>query len=209
MMLRILGRPTSLNVRKVLVTLDEIGAPYAHEPQWATPAAPSQSAEFRKLNPNGLIPVIEDENGLMWESNAICRYLAAKHARADLFPLDFAVRARIDMWMDWQAAELNDTWRYAFMALAKSHPRYTDPEKIAESVARWNAALAILDARLAATRAYVAGDAYTLADIVLGVSAHRWRATPLEHADLPAVRGWLAMLDARPAFAKYATAEYP
>src|SRR5215204_4870318 len=104
-MLRILGRPASINVRKVLATADEIGLAHRHEPQWTTPQAPGRSPEFLRMNPNGQVPVIEDENGVLWESNTICRYLVGKHGREDLLPSGPAARARVEMWLDWQATD--------------------------------------------------------------------------------------------------------
>ncbi|MBO6718397.1 MAG: glutathione S-transferase family protein [Rhizobiaceae bacterium] len=208
-MLRILGRTSSINVRKVLWTLDEIGLIYEHEPQWATPAASSRSAEFLALNPNGKVPVIEDENGLLWESNTICRYLARMNGRDDLLPSDPAAQARVEMWMDWQATELNGSWRYAFMALARRDPAFADPAQIEAGRRHWNATMDILEQRLTGTDAYVAGSSFTLADIVIGLSVHRWRATPMERPALPAVDAYMARLDARPAFGPYARQDVP
>lgn len=212
-MLRILGRPTSINVRKALVTLDEIGCPYQHEPQWATDAAPASSAAFTKLNPNTLVPVLVpvlvDDAFVMWESNAICRYLADTFAREDLFPRAPQERARVDMWLDWQATEFNNSWRDAFLGLVRKHPDFCKPDLIAAGARKWNAAIAILDRRLAETGAYVCGDAFTLADIAIGLGAHRWRSTPIEQAPAPAVADWLARLDQRPAFSRYAAPNYP
>lgn len=202
--MRILGRISSINVRKVLWTADEIGLSYALEDRWGTPDAPTASAEFFAINPNSLVPVIEDENGVLWESNTICRYLAAKCGRRDLLPQTASARARVEMWMDWQATDLNEAWRYAFLALARRQTGYSDPARIDESARRWNERMRILDRRLAETERYVAGENFTLADVVLGLSAHRWRMTPIDHAPAPWVARWLARLEERPAFARYA-----
>jgi glutathione S-transferase len=201
--LRILGRPSSINVRKVLWTADEAGVPYVYEPQWGTAEAPTRSAEFLALNPNALVPVLVDENGVLWESNAICRYLAARARREDLLPSDPAQRAKVEQWMDWQATELNEAWRYAFMALMRRHPDYQDAALIQKSASRWNKIMRLLDRRLETTGAFVAGDEFTLADIVIGLSAHRWRMTPIEHASLQTVDAWLRRLDQRPAFRRW------
>lgn len=208
-MLRILGRPTSINVRKVLWTAAEIGLDFAHEPQWASPEAPASSPEFLRLNPNGLVPVVEDEAGVLWESNTICRYLARKHGRTDLLPADPAAQARVEMWMDWQATELNGAWRYVFMALGRRDPAYADPDEIAAGARRWHAAMAILDAQLAATGAFVAGGSFTLADIVAGLSVHRWRATPMTRPPLAAVEGYAARLAAETRFSQFAKPDTP
>ncbi|HEY9217421.1 MAG TPA: glutathione S-transferase family protein, partial [Phenylobacterium sp.] len=153
--LRILGRPSSINVRKVLCTADELALAYRHEPEWATQDAPSQSYAFLRLNPNGLVPVIEDEAGVLWQSNTICRYLVGREGRDDLLPTEPRARAQVEMWIDWQSTELNSAWRYVFPALARGEPAEPDPDEVAAGAARWNAAMQILDAQLAATGAYV------------------------------------------------------
>ncbi|MFC3077166.1 glutathione S-transferase family protein [Phenylobacterium terrae] len=208
-MLRILGRPSSINVRKVLWTAAEIGLEFTHEPQWASPEAPASTPEFLRLNPNGLVPVIEDEAGVLWESNTICRYLARKHGRTDLLPAEPAAQAGVEMWMDWQATELNGAWRYVFMALGRRDPAYTDPHEIAAGARRWRAAMGILEARLARTGAFVAGERFTLADVVVGLSVHRWRATPMERPPLPAVEAYHRRLLGRPAYAAHARPDVP
>ena len=91
MTLRIFGKASSINVRKVLWTCAEIGLPWRLEP-FGSGFASTRTPEFLALNPNGLVPVIEDDEGVLWESNSICRYLAARHGREDLLPA--APRAR-------------------------------------------------------------------------------------------------------------------
>ncbi len=208
-MLRILGRPTSINVRKVLWTADEIGLAYDHEPQWATPAAPSGSRELLKLNPNGLVPVIEDENGALWESNTICRYLAGKHERADLLPAEPLARAKVEQWMDWQATDLNAAWRYGFRALIRKDAGFDDEQLIAVSLATCAARLALIADQLKATGAYMAGAEFTLADIGVALSVHRIRSLPGAPL-LPApVAAYMERLAARPAFARHCGAATP
>lgn len=198
-MLKILGKSSSINVRKVLWTCAEIGIPFELEP-WGEPGKPVATPEFLHLNPHGLVPVIKDEDGTLWESNTICRYLAGKHQRHDLLPQEPLARAQVEKWMDWQATDLNTAWRYAFMGLVRKSAAYADPAAIEASAAAWSRAMAILDARLAVTSAYVAGDRFSLADIVVGLSVHRWAATPIAHAELPAVRAYYERLSQRPGF---------
>jgi len=156
------------------------------------------------VNTNGLVPVIVDEDGPLWESNTICRYLAARHARTDLLPAAPRARAEVEKWMDWQATDLNGSWRDAFMGLVRRHPAFRDPARIAAGTAGWNANMAILDRRLAATGAFTAGDAFTLADVVLGLSVNRWAMTPLaERPDLPAVAAYYDRLTERPGFREH------
>jgi glutathione S-transferase len=201
-MLQVLGRASSINVRKVLWTCAEIGVDYEHEP-WGGDAHPTGVPEFLALNPNGLVPVIRDGAFVLWESNAICRYLAAKHGRDDLLPADPAGRAVVEQWMDWQATELNDAWRYAFMALVRRSPAHDDPAAIAASIAAWNRQMRILDEQLARTGAGVSGGDFTLADIVAGLSTHRWRASPIERPELPALAAYYARLCERPGFVRF------
>lgn len=202
---RVLGRTSSINVRKVLWTLDELGLDYERE-DWGAGFAATDDPKFLALNPNALIPVLLDDQGALWESNAICRYLAAGSV---LFPENRRTRALVDQWMDWQATELNTAWRYAFAALVRQFPGFEDSEQVARSVKAWNAAMGLLDARLVETGAYVAGETFTLADIVLGASVHRWLHSPIARDDWPAVTAYYARLKQRVAFSAWSLPEVP
>jgi len=102
--------------------------------------------------------------------------------------------------MDWQATEFNTAWRYAFMALGRSSATHRDPASIEAGIDDWNRHMGLLDAQLAHTGAYVAGDAFSLADIVLGLSVNRWRMTPMQHPVYPHVAAWYARMRQRPGF---------
>jgi glutathione S-transferase len=199
-MLKILGRVSSINVRKVLWTCAEIGLPFERE-DWGAGFRPTQDPAFTALNPNALVPVVIDENFVLWESNTICRWLAAEHGRDDLLPRAPRARALVERWMDWQATELNNAWRYPFLALVRHSPQHQDPVQIEAGVRDWNRAMALLDAQLQRSGAFAAGEAFTLADIVLGLSTLRWLATPIERPSLPAVAAYIERLRQRPAFA--------
>lgn len=201
-MLRVLGKATSINVRKVLWACEETDVAYARE-DWGSGFRGTDVPEFLALNPNGLVPVLVDGAGVIWESNVIVRYLAARAGRHDLLPGPPLARAHVEMWMDWQAAELNPSWRYAFMALVRKSPEHADRAEIARSVTMWNRNMRILEAQLARTGAYVAGEVFTVADIAIGLSVNRWRMTPLEHPDLPAVAAYHQRLAARAAFLQH------
>ncbi len=195
--MRLLGKFSSINVRKVAWTCAELGIGYERE-DWGKGFASTETPEFLALNPNAQAPVVFTEDGVLWESNTICRYLTSKAGRTDLLPDQPWARAQVERWMDWQATDLNMSWRYVFPALARNDPPHPDPAQIAETTAKWNRTMAILDQRLADTGAYAAGDSFTLADILLGLSANRWRRTPLaERPDLPAVAAYLARLEMR------------
>ena len=207
-MLKIFGRTSSINVRKVLWTCDELGLPSARE-DWGIGFQSTQAPEFLARNPNALVPVIDDAGFVLWESNTICRYLAAKHGRSDLLPADAAGRARVEQWMDWQAGELNNAWRYAFMALVRKSPAHTDKAAIEASRHNWTRHMQILDAQLDKTGAYAAGSTFTLADVVLGLSVHRWLLTPIVRPELPAVAAYVERLRQRAGFTQHASKETP
>ena len=201
--LKILGRASSINVRKVLWACDELGVSYERE-DWGNGFASTQSPDFLQLNPNAQVPVLIDEAGVLWESNTICRYLAGKYQNTDLLPIEPAVRARVEQWMDWQATELNPSWGYAFFALVRQSPDFQDSQRIADGVLGWNAKMGILEQQLTATGAYVAGSHFTLADILIGLSVNRWRMTPMERPDYPAVDAYCQRLALRPGFMEHA-----
>ena len=190
-MLTIIGKPTSINVRKVLWTCAELGLPFARV-EWRE--------EHAALNPNRMVPVLVDGDVVLWESNTICRYLCAREGAGALLPIDARARARVEQWMDWQATELNNAWRYAFMALVRNSAAHGDPAQVAASVAAWNRHIGILETQLAATGAYVAGEHVTLADIVIGLSLNRWSMTPMDRPDYPQVAAYLARLAERPGY---------
>lgn len=198
-MLQILGKSTSINVRKVLWLCQELGLPWELQ-QWGAGHRSTDTPEFRGLNPNALVPVIRDGSFVLWESNAICRYLAAAQAHAGLLPVNLQERAIVEQWMDWQATELNNSWRYAFMSLVRRSAAHTDPQAVAASVSNWNRHMAMLDQQLQVTGAFVTGPRFTLADIVLGLATNRWFMTPMERPDLPAVTDYYERLSQRPAF---------
>jgi len=197
-MLKILGKSTSINVRKVLWLCSELELPHELEP-WGSGFRPTQSPHFLALNPNALVPVIHD-GFTLWESNSICRYLASKHGRSDLLPRDPQGRAMVEQWMDWQATDLNSAWRYAFMSLVRRSPEHQAPDAVQASKASWNRHMEILDGQLARTGAYAAGERFTLADIVLGLSVNRWYMTPMERPALASVKSYYDRLGERPGF---------
>jgi glutathione S-transferase len=200
--LKILGKATSINVRKVLWTCAETATPYDRE-DWGSGYQPTDSEAFRKLNPNGLVPVIVDDHLVLWESNTICRYLANKHERTDLLPQSAPERALVEMWMDWQATELNHSWRYAFLALVRRSPQHADQSAIEASIGSWNAHIGMIESQLVRTGAFVAGAWFTLADVVIGLSINRWLMTPMDRPDLPAVRAYFERLHSRRGFAEH------
>ena len=193
-MLTIIGKASSINVRKVLWTCAVLGLEIRRE-EWRE--------EHAALNPNRMVPVLVDGVFVLWESNTICRYLAARDGGDALLPREPQARAGVEQWMDWQATELNTAWRYAFMSLVRGSAAHRDPAQVAASIASWNRLVGLLDVRLGQTGAYVAGGSFTLADIVLGVSVNRWRMTPMDRPVYPQVDAWYARLAEHAGFAEH------
>ena len=199
-MLKVLGKPTSINVRKVLWLCEELALPYARE-NWGGDGRSTHEPEFLALNPNAMVPVIVDDGAVLWESNTICRYLAGKHGREDLLPRDALARARVEQWMDWQVGDMNNAWRYAYMHLVRKSPAHQDPTAVQASIASWNRHVTILERQLEKSGGdFVTGSTFTLADIVLGLSVNRWFMTPIERPVLPHVQAYYDRLATRPGF---------
>lgn len=199
-MLKIWGRANSINVQKVLWCAEELGLPYQRIDAGMEYGVVN-TAEYRKLNPNGLVPTLEDGNLVLWESNAIVRYLAARYGAGSLWPTDPAVRADSDKWMDWQVSTLWTRLRPVFWGLIRTPPEKRNAQEIETAYQKTREAFAILDQALAG-RQYVAGDAFTMGDIALGVAAQRWFNLPVERPAAPNLEAWYQRLKERPAFRK-------
>jgi len=199
--LKILGRASSSNVRKVLWTADLCGIDYEHE-DWGMPLRDPKVPEFLKLNPNATVPVIVDDGFVLWESGAIMRYLAQK-CSSELWPEALRERALVDQWLSWQATELLPSWLYAVTAFLARNPAFSDPERIAQSVDKWSANMRMLETRFAEGGGYVANGRLSLADLALALSSHRWFSTPFDRPELPAVTEHYRRLKATEAGRKY------
>ena len=201
-MIKLLGRSTSINVRKVLWLCAEMRLAFEQEP-WGDPGWPLTGPDFLALNPNAMVPVLRDGDLVLTESNTIVRYLAGRERRHDLLPVEPADRARVEQWMDWGATDLNGAWRYAYVSLVRRSPAHRDAAAVAASIAEWNRLMTILDGHLQRGGPYAAGASFTVADIVLGLSTHRWFMTPIERPRLAAVEGYYERLSDRPAFLEH------
>lgn len=202
-MLKIYGYAQSINVRKVLCACDELGLAFERE-DWGGAFRSTSEPQFRALNPVGMVPVIDDDGKVVWESNVIVRYLAASRARTDLLPTEPAPRARVEQWMDWQASDFNNSWRVCFQALVRRNPAFQDKAAIEASADLFNRMVGIIDAELARTAAYIAGENFTVADIAIGLSLHRWQSVPMTRPHYAHVERYLARLRERPGFVRYA-----
>jgi glutathione S-transferase len=201
--LKVWGRLSSINVQKLVWCLDEIGASFERVDAGGEHGVVN-GPEYRAMNPNGLVPTLEEDGFVLWESNAIVRYLAAKHPEARLWPEDLRVRADADRWMDWQATASTPALRDAFWGLIRTPPEKRDEAAIRRSVEKTDENMAILD-RWLANRAYVAGEAFTAGDIAVGCYAHRALNMPIDIQQRPNVTAWYERLMARPGAAQIAT----
>ena len=196
-MLLIWGRITSINVKKAVWAAQELGLQFERRDAGGAFGIVS-TPEFKTLNFNSLIPVIEDDGFVLWESNAIVRYLCAKHSPGTLYPEELTARFDAERWMDWQQTVLNRASRDVFWQLIRTAPEQRDHAAMETSRKATDALYAQLDAHLAG-RDFMCGANFGMADIPLGCEAHRWYGLPIERTPRPNVERWFAALRARPA----------
>ena len=203
-MRKVWGRKNSSNVMKVVWLLEELSLPYQRE-DVGGPFGRTTEPWYTAMNPNSTVPTLEEEDGFtLWESNAILRYLATLHASGTaIWPHEPQARANIDRWMDWQQATLNPPAAVVFQGLVRTPPESRDMGAIDAATAKLGQAYALLDNQLARD-GYLAGPAFTLADIPAAVHAHRWFALAIQRPDLPHLRAWYDRLLQRPAFRDHA-----
>ena len=199
-MLKIWGRTNSVNVKKALWCLGELGLAFDRVDAGGQFGVVN-SPEYRKLNPNGLVPTIDEDGFVLWESHTIVRYLCARHSMGRLCPQDLRVRADAERWMDW-AFTFQGAMRNVFWGLIRTPPEKRDLKAIEEG-AKKSAELAALLERALAGRPYVAGDAFTMGDIPIGAEVQRWMRVPIERPSMPNVEAWFERLRQRPPFAQH------
>ena len=198
-MLRILGRDTSANVMKVLWACTELGLAYERE-DIGGPFGRNRDPEYLALNPNAVVPtIIEDDGFVLWESNSITRYLAARHGMGTLCPADPRARASAERWMDWQLSVLGPAIFPGFWGLIRTAPAERNPESIKAGRDRTSAAMKILDWWMADHR-FAAGDAFSFGDIPIGIFAYRWFTLSIEREDYPGLKRWYDEIARRDGF---------
>lgn len=202
-MLKIWGRANSVNVQKVLWCCDELGLPFERVDA-GLQFGRVNDPDYRELNPNGQVPTLIDGAFVLWESNAILRYLAMQYgASSALYPGEPKLRASIDRWLDWSLSTLAPAERPVFMTLVRTPAQDRDMIALASNlktlVVRWK----ILDAHLQG-RFHIEGDRFTLADIVLGAFAKRWFGVEgIDRPPMPSLERWYQRLTQRAPFKKY------
>lgn len=199
-MLKILGRKNSSNVQKVLWACHELGVTFERE-DVGGPFGRNQEPEYLALNPNGRVPTIIEDGFVLWESNAIVRYLAMKHGGA-LLPGELRERALAEQWMEWQQTAVSPAITPVFWGLVRTPPAERDERAIARARDALEASMIILDARLGASE-YVAGPRFSMGDIPLGVMVYRWYEMDIPRQPLSHLKRWYDLLAARRGFQQH------
>jgi len=200
-MLKVWGRANSSNVAKVMWTIAELEL--AHERiDIGGEFGGTREPSYLRLNPTGRIPTIEDDSFVLWESNAIVRYLAAKVGHDGLWPAKLQARADADRWMDWAStslAEAIDNLRKAYRMPAERR----DEQAVQSALGAAVEVVGIVDQALQRSP-FVTGNALTVGDIALGPLLHRWTLVPLDKPHLAGIMAWYERMTHRPGFAAIA-----
>ena len=195
--LHIWGRMTSINVKKVVWAAQELGLDYQRTEAGGVHGV-VKTPEYMQLNANSLVPVMEDDGFVLWESNVIVRYLCAKHSMGAMYPTQLQQRFDAERWMDWQQTTVNPASRPGFWQLIRMPEGQRDLKIIADSNAAVENLMSVLDAHLA-QRDFMLGNPFSMADIPVACEAHRWFGLPQSREKRPHVERWFASLAARPA----------
>lgn len=200
-MLKIWGRNTSSNVMKVMWTVAELGLEHERI-DIGGPFGGNDKPEYLAMNPNGVVPTLQDGGLTLWESNVIVRYLAAKHDAGGLWPVDPAERADVERWMDWQQTVVGPAFGPIFWGLVRTPPEKQDRAAIDRAAELTGERLAMLDRHLAG-RAFVGGDRLTIGDIPMCGIIHRWFNLDVKRPNQPSLRAWYDRLCERPGFKRH------
>lgn len=205
-MLKIWGRANSINVQKAMWAVGELELPHERIDVGGKFGGLDDPG-YLAMNPNALIPTIDDGGAVVWESNAVVRYLAAKYGEGSLWSADPAVRAQADQWMDWMQTKLNPQFIGLFVGLVRTPPDDRDWPAIEAVTGRLIECYRFLDRRLE-SRPYLAGDEFTMADIPAGATLYRYYDMEIERPELARLRDWYERLSARPAYRTHVMVSY-
>lgn len=198
-MLKVWGRKNSSNVRKVLWCAEELALPYKREEAGGAFGV-VDSPQYRALNPNGRVPMIEDDGFVLWESNAIVRYLAARYGDdTSWYPSDVRVRAQADKWMDWTTASFAGPFRDVFWGVLRTPADQQDWLQINAASNTCAELLSIVDQALS-EKPYLSGDEIGMGDIPLGSFIYAWFEMPIERPQMLHLSAWYERLKLRPAY---------
>ncbi|PHM74647.1 glutathione S-transferase family protein [Xenorhabdus kozodoii] len=199
-MLTIWGRKNSSNVKKVLWCLEELNVPY-QQIDVGGKFGKLRDPEYLRMNPNAVIPCLQEDDFILWESNAIVRYIAAKFGKDSLYPADLRARASVEKWMDWVGCNLFPPIRQFLISFVRTPADQRDPKVIAQSLAEIEKLLKIVDETLS-NQQYLSGDKLGMADIALAPLVYLWLNVEIARPSLPNLERWYQLLAERPAFKK-------
>jgi glutathione S-transferase len=191
--LEVWGSTSAANVQKVTWFLEEIGQPFVARGIGYTGSDPIDEV-YLKVRGGEASPILKDGELVLWEGNAVIRYLAETYAPGRFYPAALAARAEADRWMDYQLS----TIRPPLHAMLRDQ---LDVRAVTRNAAKLAEAMEPVEAALA-RRPYLAGDTFTIGDIPVGINAYRWFLLDVERPKSPAIEAWVERLKARPAFAK-------
>ena len=202
LVLKILGRKNSINVRKVLWLCGELGLEFDRE-DWGRGFRPTSDPGFLAVNPIGLIPAVIDGQVKLRESNTILRYLASKYGPEAIYPTDLEKRAQVEQWMDWVAYETSISLRGAFLGGQLNEPPWNNPWFVEQGRKQITHEIEQLEEHLRSTGPYVTGRTFTIGDIPVGVVVNRWFHLQFERPEYSAVIRYYALLDEREPYRQY------
>lgn len=197
-MLKVWGRTNSINVQKAMWTVAELGLPHERIDAGGRFGLVGEDW-FKRMNPNSRVPVIDDDGFVLWESHAIVRYLAAKHAPGTLWPTDLKERALAEKWMDWAQSMLGGALFQVFFPLIRQPAAQRNPAQIQQGIAGCIPLYGILDQALAGQE-WLVGGRLTIAELGVGPFVHRWMALPIQRPAMANLDAWYRRLMDRPAF---------
>jgi glutathione S-transferase len=200
-MLKIWGRASSLNVQKVMWAVGELGLAHRREDAGGRFGGLDTPA-YLALNPNARIPTVEDDEVVVWESNACIRYLTARYGEGQLWDKDPAKRAAADQWMDWMQTTLAPDFYAVFWAAVRTPPARQDKAAVDELSRRLASRYDLIDRQLAA-RPWLAGEGFSMADIAVGATLYRYYAMEIARPPLAHLQGWYDRLRDRAAYREH------
>ncbi|QWD60060.1 glutathione S-transferase family protein [Polynucleobacter sp. MWH-UH35A] len=215
-MMRLWGRKSSINVQKVLWCLAELGLKEGKDFERIDAGLQfgiNNTPEFLKLNPNGLVPTLEDSDVVLWESNTILRYLAHQYDKAGRFSGDIKTQYESEKWMDWQLGTMWPALRIAFLGLTRTPESERNYQAISKAYQETNRLLGLLDQTLAKQN-YCSGNQFQTGDIVLALCVSRWMMLHNtfpeqtgERANLEHINAWMKRLEEETCFNEIAEKE--
>ena len=207
-MLTVWGRRSSFNLQKVMWFVDELGIAHRHI-ELGGQFGGLDTPEFLAKNPHGRVPVIDDDGVVVWESQAILRYLAARFGAEIFWHEDPGQRSQTDRWMDWSQSSLQPDFLLGiFWGFYRTPEAQRNQPAIAKKIERCAHHFRLLD-RVLADRPFMLGEELSLADIPIGTNLYRYFNLDIERPEIPHVEAWYERLQERPGYRKHVMVPFP